>query len=106
LDIKNPVNYETFMFDDRPPPVLIKAKLNSSGAAVINFRLKIFNSKTELMLENTTETDSITTELPFGVYLFVIEKPNIKWDPQPQEVKSTTKNITITVSCNTVFVLY
>jgi exosome complex RNA-binding protein Rrp42 (RNase PH superfamily) len=94
------VNYEAYIFDDRPPPVIINVKLNASGAAVMNFRLKVFNMKTELLQENTTETDSVITELPFGVYLFAIEKPNIKWDPQPKEVKRTTKNITITVSSN------
>ena len=100
MDIRSTINYEEFIFADKPPQITVIVKLNSSGAIVSNYTLKVFNNMTDLILDKSTETDNIVIELPSGVHIFVIEKPNIKWDPQPVEVISKTTNITIKVSEN------
>jgi len=99
VSIKNPLQYEVFTVavSDKPPSVMVTVKLNSSDVLVHNFTLLVFNN-TELILQNSTQTERLEAQIPRGVFIFVVQKSNIKPEPHTFEITQQTTNITIVVS--------
>jgi hypothetical protein len=99
VNIKNPVQYEVFTIavSNKPPSITVTVKLNSSGVFVSNFTLLVFNN-TELILQNSTQTESLKIQIPSGILIFVVEKNNIKQEPHTFQITRQTTNITIVVS--------